>query len=67
MTTTELKIEGMHCNHCVVAVRKELSKVPTVNVQDVQIGKARVQYDESKVNEEQIAQAIEEAGYQMVV
>ena len=67
MKTQELRIEGMHCSHCIMAVRKELSKVPTVIVEDVQIGKARIQYDESKIADRQLAEAIEEAGYLLAV
>jgi copper chaperone len=67
MKTLELKIEGMHCGHCVMAVRKELSKLPNVKVEDVQIGSARVQYDESTVSEQHLTRAIEEAGYRLVV
>ena len=66
MKTQDLKIEGMHCGHCVMAVRKELSKLPDARVEDVQIGSARVQIDETKVSEQQIAQAVEEAGYRLI-
>jgi len=66
MKTKELNIEGMHCGHCVMAVRKELSKLPKTIVEDVQIGSAKVQIDETKVTDEQLAQAIEEAGYRLV-
>ena len=62
MTTQEIKIDGMSCNHCVMAVKKELSKVG-LDTFDVQIGSANVRYDESKVNTDQIEKAIEEAGY----
>jgi copper chaperone len=66
MTAKELKIEGMSCGHCVTAVKKGLSKVADVQVDDVQIGNARVQYDETKVTEKTIIEAIEEAGYKVV-
>ncbi len=66
MKTQELKIEGMSCNHCVMAVRKELSKLENVKVEDVQIGSAKVQFDETKVDEKKLAAAIEEAGYKLV-
>ena len=32
MTTKEIKIEGMSCGHCEMAVRKELSKLDNVKV-----------------------------------
>ena len=66
MKTQNLTIEGMHCGHCVMAVRKELSKVSGLTVEDVQIGNAQVQVDENKVNQEILAKAIDEAGYRLV-
>jgi len=66
MTTQEFKIEGMSCNHCVMAVKKELSKVENLDVQDVQIGSAKVAYEEAKVSQEAIRSAIETAGYKVV-
>lgn len=67
MKSEELKIEGMTCGHCVMAVKKELSKLPQLSVEDVQIGKARVQYDETEVRRQDIARAIEKAGYRLIV
>ncbi len=66
MKTQELKIEGMTCGHCVMSVKKELSKLAGVNIFDVQIGKAQIQYDEGKVKREDLAKAISEAGYKLV-
>jgi len=66
MITKELKIEGMSCGHCVMAVKKELSKLQDVIVEDVQVGNAKVQYDETKVTEKNIEEAIAEAGYSVI-
>lgn len=66
MRTQELKIEGMSCGHCVMHVKKELSNLQNVVVDDVQIGKARIQYDETRVSMMDLAQAIERAGYKLV-
>ena len=66
MKTQELKIEGMSCGHCVMSVKKELGKVPGIVVDDVQIGTAKVHYDESKVTEQVLARAIDDAGYKLV-
>ena len=66
MKTQELKIEGMSCNHCIMAVKKELGKLESVKVEDVQIGSAKVQYDENKVSEKELSAAIEEAGYKVL-
>lgn len=67
MVEIELTIEGMTCHHCVMNVRKELTKLPHVKVEDVQIGKARIQYDDAKVRREDLARAVEEAGYTLVL
>jgi len=64
--TQELKIEGMSCGHCVMSVKKELSKLPNVMVEDVQIGTAKVRFDETKVTEQTLAHAIDAAGYRLV-
>ncbi len=64
MKTSEFIIDGMSCNHCVMAVKKELSKIPVESF-EVQIGSAKVNYDESKVQNEQIERAIEEAGFKV--
>lgn len=66
MQTRELKIEGMTCSHCVMSVKKELSKLPNVKVEIVEIGSARVEYDEANVKPGDLARAIEEAGYKLV-
>ncbi len=63
MITKEIKIDGMSCGHCEMAVRKELSKLDDVKVKNVKIGEAVVEYDETKVNEQKLYKAIEEAGY----
>lgn len=64
MTTVEYKIAGMSCQHCVMAVKKELDKLDLAKA-DVEIGKAHIEYDESKVNKEEIKKAVDEAGYQV--
>jgi copper chaperone len=58
-----ISIQGMSCHHCVMAVKKELGKVPGLIVKDVSIGSAVVEYDETKVTPAQIRVAIEDAGY----
>lgn len=66
MKTLDLKIEGMSCGHCVMAVKKELSKLTDVMVESVEVGKARVQIDEAAVSLDRLAKAVEEAGYRVV-
>jgi len=66
MRSHELTIEGMSCNHCVMHVKKELNKVAGLVVEDVQIGKARVQYEDAIVSTENIARAVAESGYKLI-
>ena len=53
----------MSCNHCVAAVKKELSRIDGVVSADVAIGSATVTYDELKTGPEQLRAAVADAGY----
>ncbi len=66
MRIHHLTIEGMSCHHCVMHVKKELNKVAGLTVDDVQIGRATVRYEDNGISEEKISQAVEEAGYKLV-
>ena len=59
------KIDGMSCNHCVMSVQKNLSKL-VFNELKVNVGSVDVDYDEKKVKEDEIVRAIEESGYKVV-
>ena len=63
MNKIELVIEGMSCEHCVAAVSEALAELPGISVDEVRVGEARVRYDPGQVSPEQIALAIEDAGY----
>jgi copper chaperone len=62
---TVIRIDGMSCQHCVMAVKKEIQKLDVQNL-EVKIGETSVEYDEDKVSEETIKQAIVNAGYIVV-
>jgi copper chaperone len=66
MKTQELTIQGMSCGHCVMHVKKALSTVSGLETESVEIGKATVKIDETKVTTATIAKAIEEAGYKLI-
>jgi len=61
----EYKIDGMSCNHCVMAVQKTLSEINLIQF-EVRIGSAKVEFDEIEMDEEAIIRAIEDAGYKVV-
>ena len=66
MKTVEIKIEGMSCGHCVMAVKKALNIVNGIKVEDVQIGKAVIQVDENTDALEKAINAIDETGYNVI-
>ena len=61
---TSLKVEGMSCGHCVMAVRKAVQALPGIRTLEVEVGKADVEFDPRLVQVEAIARAIGEAGFQ---
>ena len=65
MSKIEISIEGMTCGHCAMSVTNELATLEGVsNVQvDHAAGKATVEAE--GVSEDQLASAVEEAGYQV--
>ena len=63
MQHATLHIDGMSCGHCLNAVNRALSAVPGVEVESVQIGRARVRYDEDTTSPAALEAAVSEAGY----
>jgi copper ion binding protein len=66
MTTQTLDIGGMSCGHCLRAVKDALSEMPGVTLNEVRIGKAVVTFDETTVQAEAIAEAVRDAGYDVL-
>jgi copper chaperone len=67
MAEVTIKIEGMSCQHCVMHVKKAVDGVDGVNSADISIGLAKVEFDEAKTGKEAVAEAINNAGYKIVV
>jgi copper chaperone len=65
MAETILTIEGMSCQHCVMSVKKALESISGVSSVDVSIGNAKVTFDGSKTNRDEIAKAVVGAGYKV--
>jgi copper chaperone CopZ len=63
MEPLTLTIEGMSCEHCVHAVRHRLTITPGVAVDEVSIGSAKLRYDPSRTNVDEIEEAIADEGY----
>jgi copper chaperone len=66
METRHLEITGMTCGHCVMAVKKSLSQLPGVDVQDVRVGSATVTYDPARVTAAMQQAAVEAEGYAVI-
>ena len=65
MAETTIKIEGMSCQHCVMRVKKAVDGVDGVSSSEVEIGTAKVVFDESRTSEDAIKAAITNAGYKV--
>lgn len=63
-----LHVEGMSCGHCETAVREAILKLP--GIQNATSSKSKkeaaVEFDPAVVSREQIAEAINETGYDVV-
>lgn len=57
----------MSCGHCIKALKNELTAIQGLIVQDVQIGKAIIEYDPDTVSDEDILHAIDESGFRLAL
>lgn len=64
MQHATIKISGMSCNHCVMAVRKALGRMAGVKVNDVTVGTASVEFDPGATSLEAIRKVIADEGYE---
>ena len=63
----EIKIQGMTCQHCVMAVTRALHALPGLKDLKVDLIKGEASFENTKnISPEKIRQAVEEAGYQIV-
>ncbi len=63
MSTVNLRIENMHCGACVRRVTQTLNSISGVEVDEVQIGAARVHLTDSMISPETLVAAVAKAGY----
>jgi copper chaperone CopZ len=59
-----IRVDGMHCGHCVEGVREALAAIPGVTVEEVRIGLATVRVDETATETGALIDAIYNAGYE---
>ncbi len=62
-----IKIKGMSCQHCVMAVKKALSGIAGIKDVEVDLEKGEATFQEEKaVDMEPIREAIRKAGFEVV-
>ncbi len=62
-----IKIKGMSCNHCVMAVTKTLNKIEGIKNVTVDLKKGEATFDEAKpVDMAAVKEQIRKAGYEVV-
>ncbi len=65
MTETVITIEGMSCQHCVMRVKNAIASLGGIKDASVEVGKAKVTYDETKIQKKDIEEAVIKAGYKV--
>jgi copper chaperone len=64
MQQMTITIAGMSCSGCVNSVRNALTRLPGVQVEQVEVGSAVVSYDPAVTTPEFIQSAIVKAGFE---
>ena len=66
MNTRTLKIQGMSCGHCVMALKKELENVDGLIVRSIEVGQAQVSGDGEQIDEARLQASVDEAGFKLL-
>ena len=68
MQATTIKIDGMTCMGCVNSVKTVLEEISGVGKVEVSLDQAQatIQYDADKTNDDQLKEAIEDAGFDVI-
>jgi len=62
----KIKIQGMSCQHCVMAVTQALGSIPGIKNLKVDLARGEATFENSqKVSREDIRKAVEDAGYRV--
>lgn len=59
-------VEGMSCNHCIMAVTNALKELDGVSNVDVDLENKQVEVLGDNLLEENLKEAVEEAGYDVI-
>lgn len=61
-----VSIEGMSCNHCVMAVKNALNELAGVKSVEVDLKGKKAEIVGDSLDDEKIKEAIEDAGYKVM-
>jgi copper chaperone len=64
MTAQTYAVPAIHCEHCALSIREEVSEVPGVESVEVDLGAKTVTVLGREVSDELVRAAIVEAGYE---
>jgi copper chaperone CopZ len=64
--TTQYRVTGMTCAHCVASVREEVGEIPGVAGVDVDLSSGLLTVDGAGVPPQAVRAAVAEAGYEVV-
>jgi copper chaperone len=65
MTKATIHIEGMSCQHCVMRVKRAIEGLAGISDLSVEIGTATIAFDESKIQQADIENAVVRVGYKI--
>ena len=65
MKEITINIEGMSCQHCVMRVKKAIEGLAGISDLSVEVGSAHLTFDESKIQQADIENAVVKAGYKI--
>ena len=65
MKEITIQIEGMSCQHCVMRVKKAIEGLAGISGLSVEVGSTKVTFDEAKIQQADIENAIIKAGYKI--
>ena len=60
-----LSINGMSCNHCVMAVKKALLSIEGIEEVEVNLAEGKATINADEVSDKVMKEAIEDAGYEV--
>lgn len=66
MEKTQIKVQGMSCNHCKMAIEKTLDNLGVKAEVNLDDNSVFVEYDPKKVDVSKMEMEIEELGYDVI-